>query len=727
MSWTQQEKLTATGAMMGDNFGRSVSISGNAALIGAPDDPLSTGQAYEFELFEPVAEPLISNVTPSDGTGRTYFSDGSPNGANSGAIKYVDSSDDSNVVFRPAGDPGSDPVWARGLAGRDDEPDVVYFLDGNNNTVRRAPRFGAVDDSWGNTTLGPFNDPAGARFDTNGNLYVTTATALYRIAPDETVTLVTGGFTGAAGIDLSEDTGIPMLLVVDEATGEVFLVDGEDGGKELVGNGFTSPVAVVFSEANGELFYDVAEATRIIRLPDPRVKFTLRDRTHVLMHKYRTDDSFPSSFQTEDGNITIEATVIDKTPVAGVTVYFQVIDPKDNARYAATGTNDNKGGPGMLSVPSAVSDSQGKVQVVLTVTDTFSGDNYQIEASLRAPPNFKKVARTPMITAWRRAYVEYDRMYKDGEFLYQPSGAGQPVGMPDATKVFVVNPNTFTVGDVVHVFSGFTGFAGGGTQATLTGEMRQVAAVVTTPPPAHIVVEAIPPSTIDALQHTYPYSGGAPPGEDPPYSFVAKVGAGVYDIGVTKEKLAPVFDDAFVDWVFVDVPRHIPYWNIAEVNQVGRSAFFFDNREPPSFSLPKTNHVQLVAAGTHMDPVFPDAVGSTLENFNLSWVFFDKLVAACNAAVLANCVLSTTAHELVHQWDVNSTTNLGGHDLQLAHNSLTRGCLMNLSSDDRLPDLAKLHDNLTAPPSPSSIDLYCLRGHVDDLNQTACSWPPFFP
>jgi hypothetical protein len=382
------------------------------------------------------------------------------------------------------------------------------------------------------------------------------------------------------------------------------------------------------------------------------------------------------------------------------------------------------------------SDASGKVSVELTVTDTYAGDNYRIEASFTPDPNFKVKAKSSTFTAWKRAYVEYDQMYKVGEFLNQPSGAGQPVGMPDATKVFVANPSVFAPGDIVHVFSGLSGSPGGGTEATLKGEMRRVASVVTTPP-THIVVEAIPPNTTDALQHTYPYSGGAPPGDDPPYSFVAKVAAGVYDIAATALKLAPVFDDAFVEFVFVedalgiDGTGRVPAWtSIAEVDDIGRSALFFANRMPPSFATPKTNHLQLVASATHMDmdPDEMDAIGATLSGFNLSWVFYDKIasVPACGAAVLANCVLSTSAHELVHQWDVNPNL-AGGHDSQIAHNSATRGCLMNLTSDDTLPDLARLHDNLTAPPPPPSIDLYCLRGHADDLNQTACSWPPLFP
>ena len=86
-----------------------------------------------------------------------------------------------------------------------------------------------------------------------------------------------------------------------------------------------------------------------------------------------------------------------------------------------------------MSVVSATSDAQGKVRTVLTITDTYAGDNYQVEASLQPLATFKKIARSGVFTAWRRAYVEYDRMYKVGEFVSQTSGAGQV----DPARVFV--------------------------------------------------------------------------------------------------------------------------------------------------------------------------------------------------------------------------------------------------------------------------------------------------
>ena len=48
-TWTQQAKLIAADAVIGDNFGRSVSLSGQRALIGAWQKNTAAGVAYVFE------------------------------------------------------------------------------------------------------------------------------------------------------------------------------------------------------------------------------------------------------------------------------------------------------------------------------------------------------------------------------------------------------------------------------------------------------------------------------------------------------------------------------------------------------------------------------------------------------------------------------------------------------------------------------------------------------
>ncbi|MCP3982257.1 MAG: hypothetical protein GY716_23375 [bacterium] len=682
---------------------------------GTADDVIEIDSSGTVSIRANLGEAFISNPSPGDGNGRIYYSNGTVSNFNQGTINYLDSSDNSTTFFRAAGQGGGvDPVHARGMAARDDEADVIYFLDGNNNTVRRVPEFGLIDFNWGNTALS-FNNPAGGRFDSDGNLYVSSTTSIFKIAPDETTTVLTTEFTGAAGIDLSEVSGIPTLLVADKATGEVYLVNGEDGSRTLVDSGFTNPVAVAFSEdlATGDLFYDVAEPTRIIRLPDPVIKFAIKKKknTPVLINKHRSDDAYPSSFQTQPREIRVEATVIDGGPAAGVDVFFRLIDPKDTAPYASTGSGDNKGGLGTIDCGSgpattcmATSDAAGKVSLMLTVTDTFAGDNYRIEASLTQTP-FKVKAKSAAFTAWKRAYVEYDRMYKVGEFVDQPSGPGHPVGMPDPTKVFVVNPGTFTAGDQVHVLSATSA-------ATVIGEMHTVASVATD----HLVLNA-------ALANVYDDSGGNPPADVFPYAFVARVAGGAHEITPTPQALAKAFDDPFTEWRFVDGGSFLPSWPvIAEIDIDPRTFWFFKNFDRPSVT-PTINHVQLVAAGAL---AAPDAmgVGRTASERNWSWILTDTIVSSCGGGCtstdLQNYKDSVIVHECAHQWDVNPPVmTTDGHDTLKAWNDSMRGCLMNALIDNPTAGVPRFHNDLGAS-IPN--DLYCIRGHVDDLNQETCTW-----
>ncbi len=699
---------------------------------GTADDVIEIDSTGTVSIRASLGEAFISNPSPGDGTGRIYYSNGTVSNFNQGTVSYIDSSDNTTTFFRAAGQGGGvDPVHARGMAARDDEPDVVYFLDGNNNTVRRVPEFGLIDFNWGNTALS-FNNPAGGRFDAAGNLYVSSTTAIHKIAPDEAVTVVASGFTAAAGIDLAEDTGIVTLLVVDQAAGRVHLVNTETGVVDLIDEGFTSPIATAFTTdpATGDVFYDLAEPTRILRLPDPKIVFTKPVPTdpdakkpketarRVLTHKYSTDDMYPSSSQTMPGEIDVEVTVIGVA--SGESVYFRLVDPPAQVGYRAQSgaqAGDNKGGIGTLTGCTgdpatrcvAPLGADGKINLVLGITDTFAGDNYQIEASTKDPNvgGFKKESKSAIYTAWKRAYIEYDRMYKEGAFIDQTSSAGQ-------TQVFVTTPATFTAGDMVHIFSAES-------PATKTGDMRTVVNVPVGGD--HIVVDG-------NLSQTYTYTAGVPPvapGDAPPYSYVAKVTPGVYgDVKPPVRDLVAAFDDAFTEWVVIETDGVVPGWTTVPNDltgrpAVGRSAAFFENRE---FSAP-SNTVQLVAAGFAVGPL---VAGGTVGDgtTNVSWVFVDRITSnlcmGCSGAQLGNYINTVAAHELAHQWNVNKPQDPGGHDSENAWNNATRKCLMN-SSRDRTLGRDHFHADLTA----TSIDLYCIRGHVDNLNLDTCTWPPEFP
>lgn len=676
-------------------------------------------------------QALLGHPTPGDGSGRVYYGNSLDSDFNIGTIEYIDSASNSEVFFDNAGQSSGTTTGVRceGIAATDLEPEVVYYLDGRGNTIRRVVRDALAHDlSYGNQPFS-FNSPAGARFDSAGNLYVSSTTALYRILPKETgVELVASGFTAASGIDLSEDTGIVMLLVADEATGAIWLVNGETGDKELVGSGLSAPVGVAFSGdlATGALFYDVAEPTRIVRLPDPRVEFLETNDVRILLSKRPTSDSYPSRRQTDNGQIAVSVKVTDNMDPAGTTIYFLPVDPKDPSKYLSGQQGDNlPSSPGGMVTPSAVVGADGIATAVLTVDPQQAGNNYRVEASLKPPPNFKRVARSPIYTSWRRLYIEHDRMYKQGEFLTQTSGAGQP----DPSRVFVASSAIFGVGDEVHVLAGDDFSAPVGNE-TSQGEIGHVAAVG----PGFVDLQA--PL---ALTYPEPASSPSPP---LPYSFIARRAGGTYDAHPSVTEMAKAFDDAFTEWVLLPDEGFVPHWPDAESGNPSqpkdfidaRSFLFFLNFDRKSVT-PFINHVQVVSAAQLEAAPPPNGAvyglasgtnsGSVASNW--SWIFSGtiELLAPTN---VKNVTDHVTAHELGHQLNVNPGT-LEGHDVEAAWDASgscqttnpVNCCLMFAATASNTPGVPKFHSHLAAP----SQDLLCIRTHVDDLNQDQC--PPPFP
>lgn len=678
-----------------------------------------------------LGEPLLGHPSPADGSGRIYYGNSVVSQFNGGTIEYISSATNAEVFFDTAGAGGSDPVWCQGIAATDLEPDVAYYLDGNGMTVRRIVRNAlAHDTAYGDRPF-TFNAPAGARFDSQRNLYLSSTTEIYKILPQEAgVELVADGFTAAAGIDLSEASGIPILLVADEATGEIYLVNGETGTKDVVGSGFDGPVGVAFSEdpATGDLFYDVAEPTRILRLPDPQVEFLEKDDVRVLLSKQGESDDYPSERQTAPAQIEIQVKVVDAVDPAGSMVYFRLVDPKDPSFYLNGHKDDNlPTSPAGQITPSAVVAANGIATATLTIDPQYSGNNYRIEASLKPPPGFKKGAESKLYTAWKRFYIEHDKMYKEGEFLTQAAGAGQP----EPARVFVANPETFAPGDAVHILAGDTIETAVG-QETSEGEFRTVAAV------GAGFVDLDAPL---ALSYAEPLE---PPPDNFPYSFLAKISGGVFDVLPSAEKLTKAFDDGFTEWFFLPDSGFIPYWHDAVMempppNPPAPSAAFIDARSHLFFknldrSVPRpfTNHIQLVSASRFEESPLPPPAHAELglasatntgpgpPASNWSWIF-DDTIALLAPTNIQNVRDYVTAHELGHQLNVNPGAPKGHDEEQAWHLPMEPavGCLMNPFTLLDFTGVHRFHANLGAPTQ----DLLCIRTHVNDLNQDSC--PPF--
>ncbi|MBL9024253.1 MAG: FG-GAP repeat protein [Myxococcales bacterium] len=73
--WAQQAKLTATDAASYDEFGQSVTLSGDTALVGASHDDVNQGSAYVFVRATVLGVPVWTQqakLTASDGTSANF-------------------------------------------------------------------------------------------------------------------------------------------------------------------------------------------------------------------------------------------------------------------------------------------------------------------------------------------------------------------------------------------------------------------------------------------------------------------------------------------------------------------------------------------------------------------------------------------------------------------------------------------------------------------------------
>jgi len=71
-AWSQQQELTASDGEANENFGNSVSVSGDTAVIGAPDENSLQGAAYVF-VQSGTAWSQQKKLTASDGAANDFF------------------------------------------------------------------------------------------------------------------------------------------------------------------------------------------------------------------------------------------------------------------------------------------------------------------------------------------------------------------------------------------------------------------------------------------------------------------------------------------------------------------------------------------------------------------------------------------------------------------------------------------------------------------------------
>jgi len=377
--------------------------------------------------------------------------------------------------------------------------------------------------------------------------------------------------------------------------------------------------------------------------------------------------------QTVDRKVTISAYVVDSknNPAAGVTVYFRVVDPDpdDPSPYEPdTNPGDNRDGAIQAGTLSAGSDvtvlktiagiEHAVAEVELTITDRYAGDNYTVEASLYSNFPADKTLKTALLTAWKRLYVEYDKMMRSpntercvrrhidddivatGNVVYIPDGAG-PNFPPDTW---------------VHVFDC-------GSAATQSGEIRQVDHVDTSGTPAVMYLKNPP------LTNQYRYSNYAHVG---PVEYVGgQVNEEASYFSPDTTLLEAAYDPAFVEFRIPEDARGVvPYFEYmstvdAVVEDFSQRWFLHkDTRQddawtsPPSrgmFKTGKVNYIHTIGACRGVGEGDVAGYGPWWHNCILVFVkdienrYSEPTVRAWNNQ-------ETTVHELGHQFQVDAKT-----------------------------------------------------------------------
>jgi hypothetical protein len=205
----------------------------------------------------------------------------------------------------------------------------------------------------------------------------------------------------------------------------------------------------------------------------------------LLIHRYRADDhsgpagnGYFSLYQVNTpataapqfrfpGVVKVDGTATAKT------LYARVIDPPSAAPYGSPTANDNRdmqnprgklfyyddGGQridsaadGVLTLVARAGGVPGAAKLFLEATDHAAGDNYQLEVDFdpsfscatAGPGGTDTCAKSMIVTAWKRQYLEKHRMFRRGSHVSGSSNAQQ-------SEIWVTDVTPFQSGDTVRL------------------------------------------------------------------------------------------------------------------------------------------------------------------------------------------------------------------------------------------------------------------------------------
>lgn len=471
-------------------------------------------------------------------------------------------------------------------------------------------------------------------------------------------------------------------------------------------------------------------------IPPPPIEFQITNvspesERRILISNARLEYAYPhfQAIGAHDAEVYTSLTLRDAAgnPQTGASVYMRVIDPPDPAAYmnlaslpagVKAAVNDNTGaqatieGTGITEtapnshVYQVSSGAYGLVPFTLKLHPPFvAGDNYQVEASTDPtfPPSLS--AKSGILAAWKRIFLEKRRMLRNGVLLAQNAAAG--------VSTIVVNGNhylgnqsnnrTLRAGDrivLVHApqldrsdaLSGW--YYEEHTIATVTAagtnfrvNLGTVQGKTTTP---------------EFLQRSYHGPDGREPGLADGVALLAGQTLSSSDYYDTSDSLVTgLFPDAFTEYIFlsaIDLPGlgvPAPYISSSDepllqnlADKWSRSVSF-DPFQQTLVNPP--NHQYLVIASDAADQNQPTRSTGQLNEVSTpamrisSYVFRKTIrdVAGSNTATGDQWANKTEAHELGHQWLTNrgvwSSPNPRNDHCPyttMAYNSTTVYCLL---------------------------------------------------
>lgn len=440
-------------------------------------------------------------------------------------------------------------------------------------------------------------------------------------------------------------------------------------------------------------FLAIAFADEITRLPDPDIQIEPSMPTKVLISNLVSGIPYPSSNQTSDAQIRIDITA----SVANARVYLRVIDPADSAAYvqpvscgSSSGCEcgisgqmcDNKDaynnfgfGSGSPYAKTAYVDMvSGQGSIILHTTAQYAGDNYQVQASYQPlsattpVTNAHIKAQSGIITAWKRVFVERDRMFRAGGIIYAPDLLGSviPAGStvlriakgPGGVQVDNLTDHApIAIFDTQQPYEGQHDEAFAGTiDRTSYSDYAVVPLVLADLSTAYATNYAYTASPLDGMTHYPDFSQGHGAGVgvlSGDAEIINGTGARFYDADI--RDMSATFGDVLVEYTS---PRQgmgaVPYLhfaaapNFTTLNNFQRA--WFQNKTG-------TNYLHLIGAENYYDAQSTYG-GSTLydpttheqQGCTFIWVQEEETKWGADAELFNQY---TTVHELTHNFSIN--------------------------------------------------------------------------